>query len=142
MFTPADIERSISAYESLLESAKSYRNQLVELAASANEFGTALEKCARTKGVGECADGLQSSAGLHYLVANHQSVLSDTIYRTFEIPLREELECFVKNAESRKEEYVSAVAKKTKLLREREQRNLMLARKKKRSAFVPDWRIN
>lgn len=133
LLSPADIEVSIAAYELLLQTAKDYRNALVALAESANAFGSALEECSRTKGVEEAAPGLSNVAGLQYLVANHQSVLSDTIYRSFEIPLRESLENFVSNTEQRREEYKNELMKRTKLLAKREKEHLALAHKKKRS---------
>lgn len=133
LLSPADIEVSITAYENLLQTAKSYRNALVTLTENANAFGAALEECSRTKGVDEAAEGLSNVAGLQYLLANHQSVLSDTIYRSFEIPLRESLENFVTNTEQRREEYKNELLKKTKLLAKREKEHLALAHKKKRS---------
>lgn len=133
LLCPSDIETSIAAYENLLQTAKSYRNQLASLSQSANAFGAALEQCSRTKGVDEAADSLSNVAGLQYLLANHQSVLSDTIYRSFEIPLRENLENFVVTTEQRREEYKNDLSAKMKLLSKREKEHLALAHKKQRS---------
>ncbi|PHH80439.1 hypothetical protein CDD82_1738 [Ophiocordyceps australis] len=38
------------------------------------------------------ADTLLAAAGLHHLVANHQQILSETVYRSFEVPLLHDLD--------------------------------------------------
>ena len=43
----ADVAHSISAYESLLSTAKAYRKALAAVSAAASSFGAALEACAR-----------------------------------------------------------------------------------------------
>jgi len=43
----ADVAASITAYEELLDSAKSYRKSLATVAAAASTFGAALESCAK-----------------------------------------------------------------------------------------------
>ena len=133
LLCPSDIETSIGAYETLLQTAKEYRNQLALLSQSANAFGAALEVCSRTKGVDEAAESLSTVAGLQFLIANHQSVLSDTVYRSFEIPLRESLENFVTETMQKREQYENELVKKKKLLAKREKEHMALAHKKQRS---------
>ncbi|ORY83180.1 hypothetical protein BCR37DRAFT_346864, partial [Protomyces lactucae-debilis] len=133
VLSPDDIQYSISAYEVLLTTAKAYRNALATLAQTANAFGAALESCARLKGVDDASEGLLSAAGLHFLIANHQSVLSDTVYRSYEIPLRENLESFVLDAGQRREEYLRELARRKKMLAEREKKHIALAHRNKRS---------
>ena len=43
----ADVAASITAYEELLDSAKTYRKSLATVAAAASAFGAALESCAK-----------------------------------------------------------------------------------------------
>jgi hypothetical protein len=133
VLSPDDIQASITAYEILLTTAKAYRNALATLAQTANAFGAALESCARLKGVDEASEGLLSTAGLHFLIANHQSVLSDTVYRSYEIPLRENLESFIQDAGQRREAYLAELGRRKKLLAEREKKHLALAHRNKRS---------
>ncbi|CAG8703185.1 18567_t:CDS:2, partial [Acaulospora morrowiae] len=89
----ADIRASFEAYEQLLSSAKIYRNQMIAFAQASAGFGQALERMARCKGALDSAGpALQAAAGLHYLMSNHQQVLSDAFYKRFEIPLLENLD--------------------------------------------------
>ena len=133
LLSPADIQEAITSYENLLDTAKSYRNALAALSEQANAFGAALEECARLKGLDQAAEGLSNVAGLQYVLANRQSVLSDTVYRSFEIPLRENLENFVTNTEQRRETYAHELSEKKRLLTKREKAHLSLAHKNKRS---------
>lgn len=131
------MKASITAYETLSEAAKAYRKALAAVAASASAFGAALEICARCKGAGDTADGLMNAGGLQYLVASNIHILSESLYRGFEVPLLHELDAYKeKNAEN-EERYKKEAEAKSKELRKREQQHLKLARQKKRnlSAF-------
>lgn len=108
----ADLEHSQDAYADLVASAKTYRLALASLSTAASAFGSALEACARLKearaepigpaGVtasfaatsrAACtADPLLAASGVHHLVANHQQILSETVYRSFEVPLLHDLD--------------------------------------------------
>lgn len=128
----SDVAESIARYEELLQRARQYRNALADLAKASNGLGSALEDCGRGKGLEEMSEALGNAAGVQYLIANHQNVLSDTFYRTYEIPLRDNLETFVNETEERRETYRQELATKKKLLSEREKRHLKLAQRKNR----------
>ena len=128
----SDVAESIARYEELLQRARQYRNALADLAKASNGLGSALEDCGRGKGLEEMSEALGNAAGVQYLIANHQNVLSDTFYRTYEIPLRDNLETFVNETEERRETYCQELAAKKKLLSEREKRHLKLAQRKNR----------
>ncbi|EMR11444.1 hypothetical protein PNEG_00463 [Pneumocystis murina B123] len=133
IITKNDISTSIEAYQELLYAAKIYRNSLVQLSKTASSFGTALEKCARCKGVGEEEmSGFMLAGGLQYLIANHQQILSETLYRRFEIPLMEELDTFRAITQERDDTYQRMMMEKNKKIQEREAEHLRVGRKKQR----------
>ncbi|KAK4133348.1 hypothetical protein BT67DRAFT_358210, partial [Trichocladium antarcticum] len=154
VLTKADLEHSQTAYADLVTSAKSYRLALATLATAASTFGSALESCARlkearadtlgpaaagaplsnsftTKGV--CtADTLLTVAGLQHLVANHQHILSETVYRAFEVPLLHELDKWRGAVEDEEEGYMKDVAAKSKEIRRLEKDGMKLHRQRRR----------
>ncbi|KTW30680.1 hypothetical protein T552_00393 [Pneumocystis carinii B80] len=133
IITKGDISASIEAYQDLLYAAKIYRNSLVQVSKTASSFGTALEKCARCKGVGEEEmSGFMLAGGLQYLIANHQQILSETLYRRFEIPLMEELDTFRAITQERDDRYQRMMMEKNKRIQEREAEHLRVGRKRQR----------
>ncbi|BFZ58607.1 hypothetical protein PYCC9005_005671 [Savitreella phatthalungensis] len=133
MLSQADVHESIARYEELLQRAKIYRNALADLAKASNGLGAALEDCSRGKGLlDELREPLTNASGVQFLIANHQNILSDTFYRTYEIPLRDALETFVVDAEQRREEYGVELARKKKQLNECERKHLKLAQRRTR----------
>ena len=159
VLTKSDLEHSQAAYADLLASAKSYRLALATLSTAASSFGSALESCARLKearadalapgppagaplsnsfmaGVGagpSCtADTLLTVAGLHHLVANHQHILSETVYRAFEVPLLHELDKWRGAVEDEEEGYARAAAAQSKEIRRLEKEGLKLHRQQRR----------
>lgn len=69
------LRESVSAYESLLSTSKSYRNALIALSTASTALAGAMGECARVKGAGEAGEGLLAASGLHYMVANSGQVL-------------------------------------------------------------------
>ncbi|KTW32079.1 uncharacterized protein T551_00761 [Pneumocystis jirovecii RU7] len=133
IITQNDISTSIEAYQELLYTAKAYRHSLVQLSKTASSFGAALEKCARCKGVGdEDVSGFMLAGGMQYLIANHQQILSETLYRRFEIPLMEELDTFCAITQERNDMYQRQMKEKNKKIQEREAEHLRVGRKKQR----------
>ncbi|CAG8483419.1 11614_t:CDS:2 [Paraglomus brasilianum] len=128
----ADIRASIEAYEQLLSTAKIYRNQLIALSQATAGFGQALERMARCKGALEAGPGLQAAAGLHYLMSNHQQVLSDSFYKKFEIPLLENLDVHKSAIVANEESYDKTLVEMSKRIKETEAENLRIGRKKQR----------
>lgn len=151
----SDLEASQTAYTDLLSSAKSYRLALAALSVSASTFGSALEACARLKEArsdvmlasaagsmsnsfsfpakGSCtADSLMAASGVHQLVANHQQILSETVYRSFEVPLLHELDQWKRRMEEEEGAYQKEAKIMSKEIRKMEKEGLRLHKQRKR----------
>ncbi|KAI1328642.1 hypothetical protein F5Y16DRAFT_368223 [Xylariaceae sp. FL0255] len=160
ILTKADLEQSQLAYSDLLATAKSYRQALATLSTAASAFGCALEACARLKesradsllnppsgggGVSllsnsytlgratSCtADHLLSASGVHHLIANHQQILSETVYRSFEVPLLHDLDKWRHDIEDADEAYQKEVASRSREIRKLEKEGLKLHKQRRR----------
>ncbi|GAA6060103.1 hypothetical protein JCM10212_003511 [Sporobolomyces blumeae] len=130
--TRADLRDSVTAYEQLLAAAKSYRNALIAVSAASTDLAGALGQCSRVKGAGESAEHLLAASGLHYMVANSGQVLSDTLYRSFEVPLMTAYDTYVAEIATRHADYEALLYEKTAKIRETEAENLKLGKKKAR----------
>ncbi|GAA5921800.1 hypothetical protein JCM3775_001827 [Rhodotorula graminis] len=131
--TRADLRESVSAYESLLSTSKAYRNALIALSTASTALAGAMGECARVKGAGDAGEGLLAASGLHYMVANSGQVLSDTLYRSFEVPLMTAYDSYVADIAARHAEYEALLKEKTTKIRETEAENLRNGKKKTRN---------
>ncbi|KAL2068964.1 hypothetical protein VTL71DRAFT_15302 [Oculimacula yallundae] len=157
VLTKSDLEASQTAYSDLLTSAKSYRLALAALSVSASTFGSALEACARLKEArsdampssaagsmsnsfsakGSCtADNLMAASGVHQLVANHQQILSETVYRSFEVPLLHELDQWRRRMEEEEMGYQREAKMMSREIRKMEKEGLRLHKLRKRDVGV------
>ncbi|KAI9167554.1 Protein IVY1 [Paramyrothecium foliicola] len=154
VLTKADLERSQEAYSDLLSSAKSYRLALAALSTAASAFGSALEACARLKEAraepigppaaatnpslsfttkGSCtADMLMSASGVHQLIANHQQILSETVYRSFEVPLLHDLDKWQTVIDDEEETYQQGIKAQSKEIKRLEKEGLKLHKQRRR----------
>ncbi|RWA03872.1 hypothetical protein EKO27_g11233 [Xylaria grammica] len=159
VLSKADLEQSQLAYSDLLATAKSYRIALASLSTAASAFGCALEACARLKearadsllnvptgssalpvlstsytpkATSCTADHLLSASGVHHLVANHQQILSETVYRSFEVPLLHDLDKWRRDIEDADEEYQKEVAQRSREIRRLEKDGLKLHKQRRR----------
>ncbi|KAH9884001.1 hypothetical protein F4778DRAFT_764363 [Xylariomycetidae sp. FL2044] len=156
VLTKADLAQSQQAYADLLTTAKSYRQALAALSTASSAFGSALESCARLKesradalgpsapgnvgsltnsytAKGSCtADLLLGASGVHHLIANHQQILSETVYRSFEVPLLHELDKWRGAIDDEDETYEREVAARSKEIRRLEKDGLKLHRQRRR----------
>ncbi|KAF7898186.1 hypothetical protein EAF00_004632 [Botryotinia globosa] len=152
VLTKADLELSQIAYSELISTAKSYRLALAELSSSASAFGSALEACARLKEArsealappggslsnsftakGNCTgDNLMSASGVHQLIANHQQILSECVYRSFELPLLHELDNWGRQIEEEEVSYRKEVKSRSKEIQKMEKEGLKLHKQRKR----------
>ncbi|KAK2023257.1 hypothetical protein LX32DRAFT_644788 [Colletotrichum zoysiae] len=157
VLTKSDLELSQAAYSDLIQTAKSYRLALASLSNAASAFGSALESCARLKEAraeslssasqpgaalsasftagakGACtADLLLSASGVHHLVANHQQILSETVYRDFEVPLLHELDKWRQRVEDEEEAYLREVKARNLEIRRLEKEGLKLHKQRRR----------
>ncbi|KAI1500015.1 hypothetical protein F5X99DRAFT_387927 [Biscogniauxia marginata] len=156
VLSKADLEQSQAAYSDLIATAKSYRIALATLSTAASAFGSALESCARlkesraealgpagaptanltssftTKGSSCTADLLLGASGVHHLIANHQQILSETVYRSFEVPLLHELDKWRRDIEDEDETYRREVTQQSREIRRLEKEGLKLHRQRRR----------
>ncbi|KAI1635520.1 hypothetical protein F4809DRAFT_613488 [Biscogniauxia mediterranea] len=156
VLSKADLEQSQTAYSDLITTAKSYRVALATLSTAASAFGSALESCARlkearaeplgptgssaanltnsftTKGSPCTADLLLGASGVHHLIANHQQILSETVYRSFEVPLLHELDKWRRDIEDEDETYRREAAQQSREIRRLEKEGLKLHRQRRR----------
>lgn len=153
VLTKADLEASQAAYADLVGNAKAYRQALATLSATASAFGSSLEACARLKESraealapdhgaslstsfttkGSCtADLLLGASGVHHLVANHQQILSETVYRSFEVPLLHELDKWRSAIDDEDERYKREVAQRSSEIRRLEKEGLKLHKQRRR----------
>lgn len=153
VLTKADLEASQAAYADLVGNAKAYRQALATLSATASAFGSSLEACARLKESraealgpdhgaslstsfttkGSCtADLLLGASGVHHLVANHQQILSETVYRNFEVPLLHELDKWRSAIDDEDERYKREVAQRSSEIRRLEKEGLKLHKQRRR----------
>ncbi|KAK5636886.1 hypothetical protein RRF57_012598 [Xylaria bambusicola] len=159
VLSKADLEQSQLAYSDLLATAKSYRVALASLSTAASAFGCALEACARLKesradsllnvpagstsiptlsnnypgkATSCTADHLLSASGVHHLIANHQQILSETVYRSFEVPLLHDLDKWKRDIEDADEAYQKEVALRSREIRRLEKDGLKLHKQRRR----------
>ncbi|EXF84486.1 hypothetical protein CFIO01_13440 [Colletotrichum fioriniae PJ7] len=82
---------------------------------------------------GSCtADLLLSASGVHHLVANHQQILSETVYRDFEVPLLHELDQWRQRVDDEEEAYVREVKARNAEIRKLEKEGLKLHKQRRR----------
>ncbi|KAI0803833.1 hypothetical protein GGR55DRAFT_661252 [Xylaria sp. FL0064] len=160
VLSKADLEQSQLAYTELLATAKSYRVALASLSTAASAFGCALEACARlkesradsllnlptgssalsvlpsnnypAKATSCTADHLLSASGVHHLIANHQQILSETVYRSFEVPLLHDIDKWRQDIEDADETYRKEVALRSREIRKLEKDGLKLHKQRRR----------
>ncbi|KAH6628617.1 hypothetical protein F5144DRAFT_492390 [Chaetomium tenue] len=159
VLTKADLAHSQAAYADLLASAKAYRLALASLSTAASTFGSALEACARLKEAraelsaagpppgaplsnsfttaanraAACtADTLLATAGLQHLVANHQHILSETVYRAFEVPLLHDLDRWRAAVDDEEEGYARALEAQSREIRRLEKEGVKMHRQRRR----------
>ncbi|KAH6689513.1 hypothetical protein F5X68DRAFT_267996 [Plectosphaerella plurivora] len=157
VLSKADLDASQAAYADLLTTAKSYRVALAALSTASSAFGSALEACARLKearaeplgptpqgaslsnsfhaaaaGSSCTADPLMSASGVHHLVANHHHILSETVYRSFEVPLLHELDKWRQAVDDEEESYARSVRDKSREISRLEKEGLKLHRQRRR----------
>lgn len=81
-----------------------------------------------------------NAGGLQYLIASNTHILSESLYRGFEVPLLHELDSYKEKTAENEERYKNEANEKSKELRRREADHLKLARQRKRSGYSPLFR--
>ncbi|CAN8100590.1 unnamed protein product [Discula destructiva] len=83
-----------------------------------------------TASSGCTADALLAAAGVQHLVANHEQILSETVYRSFEVPLLHELDKWRSAVDDEDSGYRAAVAARSSDIRRLERDGLKLHRQR------------
>lgn len=73
-----------------------------------------------------------AASGVHQLIANHQQILSETVYRNFEVPLLHELDQWRRRMEEEEVSYQKEARACSKEIRRMEKEGLRLHRQRKR----------
>lgn len=133
LITSREVTETIKSYTEVVSAAQRYREALLTVSSAAAEFGAALEDCARCKGAGSSAESLHAAGGLHYLVSNHQQILAKSIQRTFEVPVRRQVDLFKSTMASNDESFKKELKVKTKQLKQHELENIRLSRMRVRN---------
>ncbi|KAH6630185.1 hypothetical protein B0J18DRAFT_474850 [Chaetomium sp. MPI-SDFR-AT-0129] len=78
------------------------------------------------------ADALLTTAGLHLLIANHQHILSETVYRAFEVPLLHDLDKWRAGVDDEEESYTRAVETQSREIRRLERDGVKMMNRQRR----------
>ncbi|KAG5985931.1 hypothetical protein E4U54_005738 [Claviceps lovelessii] len=78
------------------------------------------------------ADTLLSASGVHYLIANHQQILSETVYRSFEVPLLHDLDRWQTVIDDEEETYRAKIKAQGKEVKRMEKEGLKLHKQRRR----------
>lgn len=78
------------------------------------------------------SERLMAAAGLHHVMSNQQQLLSDTFYKSFEIPLLEKYDHYRVEVQDRQMQYETETNEKSRKIRETEAENMRVGRKKQR----------
>jgi hypothetical protein len=73
-----------------------------------------------------------AASGVHHLIANHQQILSETVYRNFEVPLLHEIDGWTRRMEEEEVTYQRAAKEMSKDIRRMEKEGLRLHQQRKR----------
>ncbi|KAF9311189.1 hypothetical protein BG003_007686 [Podila horticola] len=134
--TRGDQQTAVDQFQQLLSNAKAYRLQMLALSKAAANFGYSLEKIAHSKTAimdpSNVGSSLQAAAGLHYLMSNHHQILSDTVYKQFEIPLLQHLDTHKANIEASEAQYERSMRDMSQKIKETEAASLQNGRKRQR----------
>lgn len=133
LITRREVTETLESYNGVLAAAARYREALLTVSSAAAEFGAALEDCARCKGAGSSAESLLAAGGLHYLVSNHQQILAKSIQRTFEGPVRRQVEQFKAEMASNDETFKQDMKVRTRQLKKQEMENARISRMRVRN---------
>lgn len=75
---------------------------------------------------------LLSASGVHHLVANHQQILSETVYRSFEVPLLHDLDKWQSVIDDEEETYLQKVKAQSREIKRLEKEGLKLHKQRRR----------
>ncbi|EAU84570.2 hypothetical protein CC1G_00089 [Coprinopsis cinerea okayama7 len=125
IITRANLKSSIQAYEDLVNSCSTYRAALVAMSKATASFADAMERCSGLKGpTYEAGTRLLAASGMHHLMGNLWQVLSDTLDKKVEKPLRQTLDSYRTVVQERSQDYEQTLKEKSRIIHETETRSL------------------
>ncbi|KAF8204945.1 hypothetical protein BJ912DRAFT_1018192 [Pholiota molesta] len=125
IITRSNLKSSLQAYEDLVNSCATYRSALITMSKATGGLADAMERCSGLKGpTYEAGTRLQAAAGMHHLTSNLWHVLSESLDKNFEKPLRQHLDTYRNVVNERSQNYEKALREKSHLIRETEMRSL------------------
>ncbi|KAK8074934.1 phospholipid-binding protein [Apiospora hydei] len=124
---------SLEACARLKESRAEALGPLPGLGGGGGGGGPSLSNSYTAHKQGSCtADLLLGASGVHHLVANHQQILSETVYRSFEVPLLHELDKWRAAIDDEDERYRREAAARSQEIRRLEKEGLKLHKQRRR----------
>ncbi|TFK43166.1 hypothetical protein BDQ12DRAFT_718409 [Crucibulum laeve] len=125
IITRANLKASLQAYEDLMNTCANYRAALITMSKATASFADAMERCSGLKGLSyEAGTRLQAASGLHHLIGNHWHVLSETLDKSVEKPLRQHLDSYRTIVNERSAAYERALREKSQVIRDTEMRSM------------------
>ncbi|OAA54922.1 Leucine Rich Repeat domain protein [Cordyceps fumosorosea ARSEF 2679] len=139
----ATLSTAASAFGTALESCARLKEARAEpiggsraggrTAAGAGAGGVASMTASFVATRGTCtADTLMAASGLQHLVANHQQILSETVYRSFEVPLLHDLDRWRSVIDDEEATYQQQITAQAREVRRLEKDGLRLHRQRRR----------
>ncbi|KAH6914834.1 hypothetical protein BKA70DRAFT_1557200 [Coprinopsis sp. MPI-PUGE-AT-0042] len=109
----------------LVENCANYRSALLAMSNATAAFADSMQSCSGLKGPSyEAGTRLQAASGMHHLMGNLWQVLSDTLEKSFEQPLRQHLDAYKTVVHDRSQAYELTLKEKSRIIHETESRNL------------------
>ncbi|KAH8106243.1 hypothetical protein BXZ70DRAFT_1004511 [Cristinia sonorae] len=125
IITRANLKASVQAYEDLLNKCAAYRAALLTMSRATAAFADAMETCSSLKGPSyESGTRLQAASGLHHLMGNHWHLLSETLDKQVEKPLRAHLDTYRTVVNERSNSYEKILHEKSNNIRQTEMGNM------------------
>ncbi|PPQ77747.1 hypothetical protein CVT25_011182 [Psilocybe cyanescens] len=125
IITRGHLKASLQAYEDLVNNCAAYRTALIALSKATAGFADSMERCSGLKGPSyEAGTRLQAASGVHHLMGNLWHVLSETLDKNFEKPLRQQLDNYKAVVNERSQTYERALREKSRIIRETETRSM------------------
>ncbi|PPQ95511.1 hypothetical protein CVT26_008539 [Gymnopilus dilepis] len=125
IITRQNLKASLQAYEDLVNTCTAYRAALMTLSKATAAFADAMGRCSGLKGpTYEAGTRLQAASGVHHLMSNLWHVLSESLDKNFERPLRDDLEKYRTTVNERSQNYERLLHEKSRVIRQTEMRSM------------------
>jgi len=125
IITRANLKSSLQTYEDLLNTCANYRAALITMSKATAAFADAVERSSGLKGpTYEASTRLQAASGMHHLMGNLWHILSESLDKTFEKPLRQHLENYRTIVNERSQAYERVLREKSQVIRDTEMRSM------------------